>query len=409
MARHATVVVFVGNVVARGLGFLFPLVLARVTEREEFALVYFYVNTGYFVGELVLAGYPTALTRHLAAPGGLARGTWVSAALVGGIPMLAGSFVVALIVAGSADASPLLLGLVVVGLSIDAYYFAALRGIARYGLLVGYRIAANLAQILLLLLAAALGIASIELAVAIYALVYLVPIVLIEASLAPIRSLFPAGATVRGPLRSLTRFAVPALVSGTAYAAIQGLDVFFVRLLAAPGLPDYAGARALAAPMSLVSFAIGVVLLPEVAASDPATRIRLLARALLVAVALGVVAVAGYVVAGPAVTALVYPASFRGIPAILPWLAAAMGVTGTYSVLSQWWMGTGRPWPPAAALTVGAIVAVVAHWTLDPLVGAVGGAWSMAIGGLTAFALLGALTLLQGGDPERSAPTPVAS
>jgi len=48
-------VVFVGNVAARGLGFLFPLVLTRVVAKSDFAMVYFFINTGFSVGELVLA------------------------------------------------------------------------------------------------------------------------------------------------------------------------------------------------------------------------------------------------------------------------------------------------------------------------------------------------------------------
>ena len=73
--------VFGGNVAARALGFLFPVVLARATGRADFALVYFFVNTGFFVGELVLAGFPTALTRYLAAPGTVERGTWLLASI----------------------------------------------------------------------------------------------------------------------------------------------------------------------------------------------------------------------------------------------------------------------------------------------------------------------------------------
>jgi O-antigen/teichoic acid export membrane protein len=241
--------------------------------------------------------------------------------------------------------------------------------------------------------------------------VYLLPILAIESWRAPLRSLLHAtsGLQLRRPLGALTRFAIPALVSGTAYAAIQGLDVYFVRTLAPEGLADYAGARALAMPMSLVPFAIGVVLLPRVAAADPAARAGLLARALTTVLALDALAVLGYVVLGPLVTSIVYPASFSGIPEVLPWLAAAMGVTGTYSILSQWWMGTGRPGPAAIALTIGAIVAVGAHLVLDPIHGPVGAAWAMALGAAIALAVLGAATIVAIRRGSGEAPGPVAS
>ena len=391
---QATVVVFVGNVIARGLGFLFPLVLARVTAREDFALVYFYVNAGFFVGELVLAGYPTALTRYLAAPGSVPRGTWLIAAMAGGLPLLIASFGAAWLFAGNADASPGLLALVVMGLTLDAYYFAVLRGLGRFRLLVAYRIAANLAQIVLLVIASSAGLVVVELAVAVYTLVYLLPIVAIEAWRAPLRSLLTGLSEVRVPIGVLTRFAIPALISGTAYAAIQGLDVYFVRVLVPEGLADYAGARALAMPMSLVPFAVGVVLLPRVAAADPTIRTGLLARALAVVIGVDVLAVLGYMVLGPLVTSIVYPASFAGIPEVLPWLAVAMGATGTYSILSQWWMGIARPIPPAIALTTGAVAAVGAHLAFDQRFGSVGAAWAMGTGATVALALLGMATVL---------------
>jgi O-antigen/teichoic acid export membrane protein len=219
-------IVFVGNVIARGLGFAFPLVLARAVSRDDFALVYLFITTGFFVGELVLAGFPTSLTRYLAAPGESDRGSWFLSGLVAGLPLLLLSLGAGVLFAAQADADPWLLALVIVGLTIDAYYFSALRGLGRFSLLVGYRIGANLAQILALVAAWWLGIASVPLAVGIYALTYVVPIALIELRPGPVRAIL--GSTAR-PRRSLmgplTRFAIPALVSGTAYAAILGLDV----------------------------------------------------------------------------------------------------------------------------------------------------------------------------------------
>ena len=180
----------------------------------------------------------------------------------------------------------------IVGLTIDAYYFSALRGLGRFSLLVGYRIGANLAQILALIVAWWLGVASVPLAVGIYALTYLIPIALIEVRPGPVRAILGGVARPRRSLMGpLTRFAIPALVSGTAYAAILGLDVYWVRILAPDHLADYSAARALAMPMSLVPFAIGVVLLPRVAATDTARRWRLLRQAMLATTAAATLAV----------------------------------------------------------------------------------------------------------------------
>ncbi len=387
--------VFVGNAVARGLGFLYPVLLARVVDKPEFALVIFFINTGFFVGELVLTGYPTALTRALAAETGASRrGSWLSSALVGGGPLLVLSVATGVVLAWRADADPLLLAVVVVGLSIDAYYFGLLRGLQRYVLLVGYRISANLAQLVLLALAAIVGLASEQVAVVIYAFVYLVPILIFELIWRPIRTGFSGHARpTRAMVRDLTLFAVPALVSGTAYGAIVGFDVFFVRTLAPSALADYGAARTLALPMSLVPFAISVVLLPRVAAAGAVAQRHLLRTALLVVTGASVAGWLGYVVAGPFFIRLVFPPSYVAAEGLLPVLVPAIALVGIYSVLSQWWLGIGRPTVPAVSLTIGAVVTIAGHLTLTAHLGAPGAALSIIIGILTAILLLGAATL----------------
>lgn len=396
-----TGIVFVGNVVARGLGFLFPVVLARAAGRDDFALAYFYINTGFSAGELVLAGFPTALTRFLAVSEASERRAWVVSGIAAGLPLLAASGVVGWLLADRASGSPLLLAAVIVGLTIDAYYFSVLRGLRRFGLLVGYRIAANLAQLVLLLIAIGLGIASIDLVVAIYAFVYLVPIAVIELAAGPIR-----GLGGRRPLefgrraREMSALAIPALITGTAYTAILGLDVFFVRVLSPASLPDYGAARALAMPMTLVSFAVGVTLMPRVATSDVAGRWRLLRQAILATAGLATLATLGYGLLGPAVFGVVFPSAFATHGTSLGLMAAAVGLIGVYSVLSQWWMGIGRPLVPAASLVTGALAAGAGHLALTHEYGAVGAAASIGIGAAVALVLLLAATVREYGRPE---------
>jgi len=153
--------------------------------------------------------------------------------------------------------------------------------------------------------------------------------------------------------------------------------------------------------MSLVPFAIGVVLLPRVAATGPAGKWRLLRQSMLATVAAAAIAVVGYVVFAPLVVGIVYPDAFAGAAETLPPLALAMGAVGVYSVLSQWWMGRGDPRRPAAALVTGAIVAGVAHVVLDTRYGGLGAAVAMLVGASTSIAILGVLTLRLPDRPRR--------
>ena len=392
---RSTSVVFVGNVVSRGLGFLFPVVLAQVLGRSDFALVFFYVNTGFFVGELVLAGFPSALTRQLAASRDQRGADWLVSAAAAGIPLLAASILLSGIVSERANAAAFETSLVIVGLTIDAYYFAVLRGLGRFGLLVTYRIGANLVQIVAVVAASLLGAAAVSAFVAIYAFSYLLPILLIEVSAGPLRSLHPlAGRARRHELRRLAAFAIPALVSGIAYAGLLGLDAFWLRVLAPEALADYAAARTLAMPVTLVSFAVGVVLMPRVAAAADNDRRGLLVRAVLLTVTANAFAVLGYVIASEAVVSFVYPPSFAAAASLAPLVALEIGMLGLYSVLSQWWMGTGRPLRPAVILVASALVASMVHLGLDPVLGGAGAALALLLGATVGTAILGGTTVL---------------
>lgn len=383
-------VVLAGNVLARGLGFLFPLVLARVIAKDDFGTVYFFIGTGYFVGELT--GFPTALTRFIAAEG--PSGAWLSSALAGGAPLIALSLVVGELLSVEANAPAGHMSMVIAGLTLDAYYFALLRGLKRYKLLASYRVSANGAQILLLLGAIVLGVKSPTVAIAIYSFVYLVPIVAIELLRHPLHD------ALRGTLRPqlervkrLTRFALPAFLSGTAAAGLTQADLLFVRLLAPDALPDYAAARSLVQPVMLVPYAIAIVMLPAVASAPERERWRLLARALGVTALLGAALVAVYVAANSWLVDTILPASYHDATKALPLLAAGLTGMGVYSVLSQWWMGIGRPGVPAAVLTLGALVAIGMQYALTPSHGAVGAAIALACGVAFALLTLGAATL----------------
>lgn len=383
-------IVFAGNTVARALGFAFPVVLAHLLNRDDFALAYFFINGGFFVAEFVTASYATAVIRHIASETEPTRqGTWLMAALVRGAPMLFLAAIVGESVSAVAGAPPLLMTVMVIGLSIDIYYFGALSGLQKFGTLVGYRTAANLAQLVLLAVLAYLAVDSVPTVVTLYALVYLVPIVVIETLRGPVRSVLKtAHRPTRADFSALTRFAVPALVAGLAYGGVLGLDVVLVRLLATDELATYGAARALALPMTMIPLALGVVLLPRVATTPEGERWRLLVRTVALTSVLSLIAGLGYLVLGGFAVDTAFPASYHGATEALHALVPALGLLGIYVVLSQWCLGAGFPKLPAWSLTLGALSASGADMVLIPRYGAVGAGIGMSIGLIVAIGLL---------------------
>jgi O-antigen/teichoic acid export membrane protein len=396
------VVVFAGNVVARALGFLFPVLIARMLDRPDFAIASFLISTGFFAGELVLTGFPTAMTRALAAARDPAdRAPWTIAALVAGLPLLFASLVLGGVLATRADAPVGLLAVVIVGLTIDAYYFALLRGLRRFGWLAIYRVAANLAQLVIIVVLAVVAPSLLTLTsvVVVYSLVYLAPIAVIEIIDGPARRTLRSSAVTgarsleRWRMIDLTKFAIPALLSGTAYGAILGFDVFFVRVFAPASLADYAAARSLALPMMLVPFALAVVLLPQVAAASDRDVGRLLGRALAIAIVAAIGGWLAFLLVGPLVIEFLFPPSYRAAIEPLTTLVPAVGLLGVYSIMSGWMMGIGRPWTSAVCLGVGALVTIAGQIVITSRLGAVGAGIAMSLGVLTALALIAVATI----------------
>lgn len=398
-----TAVIFIGNLVARALGFLFPVIVARLLGRDDFAIAAFVISTGFFAGELILTGYPTALTRAIASePSDDRRASWVASAMVGGVPLLIGACVLAGVLAVGGSAPAALVILVVIGLTIDAYYFSLLRGLRRFTWLAIYRVSANLAQILLLLVAAAAGWTSLGLVVAIYAAVYVVPMIVIEHYDHPIASALTGRFRAdRERLRSLTAFAIPALVSGVAYGAIFGFDVFFVRVFAPAELADYAAARALAVPMFLVPYALAVVLMPRAAAASRIERRGILIRALVIGIGASVAGWLGYVLLGAQLVDVVFPPEYAAARSPLTTLIPGVALLGVYSLVSQWTLGIGRPYVAATSLSAGALTTILAHLVLTASLGSVGAGLAIALGAGVALSIIGISAYRWLGAPTR--------
>jgi O-antigen/teichoic acid export membrane protein len=144
-----------------------------------------------------------------------------------------------------------------------------------------------------------------------------------------------------------------------------------------------------------------------VASASEDRRWRLLVRALGVSALIGAVLVAAYVVGASTIVRLVLPDTYARAADVLPLLAAGLAGMGIYSVLSQWWMGIGRPGPPAATLTLGAAVAIGLQCALTPAHGGRGAATAIVCGVGCALVVLGAATVRrQRSAGRRAAATP---
>ena len=171
-----------GTMFARAIGFLFPVLLTRWESRQAFGLIYFFIGAGFLVAEFSTSTFPVAMiTLGAGERGAVPIGRWFSAAAVGSIPAVLVALICGECLSYLAGAPAGLMSVVVLGLSIDGFYFSALTTLEEYRLTVVYRCIANIGQLILLACAVVAGVASVGVVLAIYSLIYFVPIAAIEA------------------------------------------------------------------------------------------------------------------------------------------------------------------------------------------------------------------------------------
>jgi O-antigen/teichoic acid export membrane protein len=391
-----TGVVFFGNVAARALGFLFPLVLVYSVSKQDFGTVVFFTGTGFLATSMVLNGFAQAMTRSLAASTPDDERPWVASAVIGGAPVVLLAVLFGEALAAWAGAPPGLMALMVLGLSIDSYFWSLLRGLKKFEMMVGYRVASNALQLILIVIVLITGVGNVAIAVTIFALVYVIPIVGFELRYHPIANTVQGRRRPeRAAIRELGRYALPSAIAGYGYAMMISADTFMVQLLSPGALPEYATAKALAQPITLVSFALGVVIMPRVAAASERERWRLLRTAMFFATGAGAVITFLYPLVDGFLVGTLLPASYANAVDVLPVLVSGLALLGVFSVLGEWWNGIGRPIVPTIAIAFGAAATLAVQVWLTPDHGGLGASWALLAGSGVALALLIGATVVR--------------
>jgi O-antigen/teichoic acid export membrane protein len=392
-ARRVSLVVLL-TLFTRLIGFVYLVVVLRTLPTAAAGLAFFFINTAYFVVQPVSGGPATAMIRPVAASlDDDARARWLRGALALGVPGIAASLAIGAVLCLTSSAPFLPMIVIVIGLSADIFYFQLLTARHRYASAAGYRLIANVAQLVVLVIVLAAGLRSVLGVVAIFAGSYVVGFAFVELRERALVGLLGRGVrATAGHMRTLLRAGVPTALTGLAYSGIAGFDTYLVRMTNGDLVAAYGAAKTLAAPMLLVSFAMTTIIQPEAARLDDAAASRLRRHMLKMAIPVVTVALLAAIgLAGPAVH-LLYGDRYPAAVATFRWLACGIGVLGVYTLLQSWCYGRGRYRAPFVSLTAGACVAATTNLLLVPILGTSGAGMAVLIGSSVACALLLLLT-----------------
>ena len=309
--------------------------LTHWESRPAFGLIYFFIGAGFLVAEFSTATFPVAMIMLAARErDDMAVGGCFVAAALGSIPAVLVAVGCGECLSYLAGAPAGLMSIVVVGLSIDGFYFSALTALEEYRMTIVYRCLANAGQLILLAVAVVAGIASVGVVLAIYALIYLVPIAAIELSRGPYAP-FVGDGSMQAPINQKAY--------GVCCSVPRGWLILWRHLRrrrlpgaasCASGFRDLRRSTGAGLPLIIAPTAIGTVVAARTAGAPPEEQWAMLRRVVGAGIGIAVIGSLVYaVLAGPLVS-LFYGHGYEQAASQLRLVAAALAVLGVHHCCS---------------------------------------------------------------------------
>jgi O-antigen/teichoic acid export membrane protein len=384
----------IGSVVARILGVLFSVVIARAYGPANFGLVRYAISVA-GLAAIIVGPLPTMLSRYLA--------TYrddrveVDRYFTNGLLLIILMLALTLLGTGwylRGEQPEVILGtlLVVCGLAAFNTYTELCRGLDNIPRMSLYYVAANFIQLLAIIACVwGLGIRSVGVALAIDGLSTVVPIALFEVhARSPVR--WRPQLVTLAIARQLSRFSVPLVIAHAAYTIWLNFDLLLVEQRLGPqNAGIYSVAKTPVLVFLFVPYAVTAVALRYFARGS----MRDAHRSLLISLVASGVTSEGLVLgfwagSGPLVH-MVFGQRYSAAADPLVILAAGMTLYTMYLVFETWVVARGYPWLHAVTMVLTMVVSTVAELALLPRWGLQGVALGFTLGIAAGMLALGTL------------------
>lgn len=392
-----SVILFLGNSTARILGLAFSLVCARLLVPADFGVLAYALVIATF-GSFLVGNAPVGLARFLPRVRNepRAKNAYWSNALVVVVAALVPSIVLVIpvgLVAGLSGG--LTIGLIanILGTAAYATYREAQRGQERFRSMVTFYVLANVAQLLAVLVAGALGYRSPALFLTMYGLSSVFALVVMQIR-APIRLHFNASDVQWRRIMVIVRFTWPMVIQTLLYLVWFGADLVMVKqLLPAENAGQYAAAKTLVNFLLLAPMAIAGAAAPRIARiALPHVRhyvIRLLAVASLT---ITICLLAFVALEHPAVRIL-FGSKYAAAVGPLAVLALGMSFYGLYLIFEATCISLAKTFMDPVATGIGLVTTIVAGIVLIPQGGITAAALAFTLGAAAQVAVIAPYTL----------------
>lgn len=383
-----SVVVGIGSTIARALGLLSWTLLGHFLAPDDFGFVRYSATLAAIVALASTSG-PLSIARFLAANpnDNEVRDLYFSNGMVGSVILLTFTLLISVPILWLLHDLNLGMIISIVGLAGFFSYFAVVLGLGNaWKMGLAYLLNNGSLVIALLLVIDLLKLRTALMALVIYGVTYLTPVVI--ELFKPISLHFRPSLISKAVLLDLARFATPLVMASGFYTIWAGLDVVLVENFTPHAAGAYAAAKTLSGAFIFVPSAITIVLMPRVAAMGADKSKRYNAGAVLVAILISIIGLVIVDVWGHKLISLTFGQRYSDAYSPLLVLGVGMSIYSLYVIFEGFVIGRGRPNLSAHAMIVALIGTCVTGFWLTPRWGPLGASLSFTIGAALGFVAL---------------------
>lgn len=389
--KDSSVLTF-GTIVARAIGFLITILLARLFAPAEFGVVQYAISVAGIIsigaqpfGQHVLSRYvgkfrdaPAQLREYIS-------NIWVVMGVVFCISLVVATPV--LLYAGKFNFGILLIFL---GTSVFYAYYGLARGYLASGRLAAVEVGNNILQvILILLLLQFLNLKSTYLAMLIRGLAPVVPVFLLQRFW-PLPNIFEKKLVDRSTTKVVLKFSLPILVSHASYMLYATIAVLFLEHFTNTTMVGiFSVAVTMGIALSFFPNALATLLMPKIAGAPDKQYKPLLASVLGLALSVNIVLVVLYYFFAPQLIEAVFGSSYLIFPEIFVLMAISETIAGAHTILTSAYVGRGRAQIETKSRLVAVAATFVSCWLLIPSYGVVGAVLAKMIGATCSLVVYG--------------------
>ena len=389
--KDSSVLTF-GIILARGVGFLITMLLARLFTPADFGVIQYAISVAGIIaigvqpfGQHVLSRFvgkfrdiPAQLSEYMSNIWGL-MGVVFLISLVVAIPVLlfTGKFNLGILA-------------IFLGTSVFYAYYGLARGYLASGRLAMVEVGNNVLQILLILVFLQfLNIKSTFLAMLIRGLAPIVPVILLQQFL-PLPNTFDKKIVNCNTTKIVLKFSLPIWISHASYMLYATVAVLFLEHFTDTTM---VGIFSLATTMGItISFfpnALATLLMPKIAGAPENQYKSLLASALGLVMALNIALIVFYYFFAAWLVETVFGSGYLIYPQVFVLMAIAETFAGAHTIITTAYVGRGRAQEETKSRVAAVLATIVFCWFLIPSYGVIGAVLAKLIGAISSLIVYG--------------------